>query len=126
MPWERGKCLVWDYTCPDTLAASHLDRSVLGAGVTASDAETRKRAKYGLLSAQHDFVPVAIETLGAYGDDAMHFIRELGRRVAGVTHEPRSTMFLLQRLSVAVQRGNAACILGTAPLTDKLDEIFYL
>jgi len=33
--------------------------------------------------------------------------------MAEVNKEPRSTMFLRQRLSVAVQRGNAACILGT-------------
>jgi len=33
--------------------------------------------------------------------------------MAKVNKEPRSTMFLRQRLSVAVQRGNAACILGT-------------
>jgi len=30
-----------------------------------------------------------------------------------VTHDPRSTMFLSQRLSVVVQRGNAWCELGT-------------
>ena len=33
--------------------------------------------------------------------------------MAEVSKEPRSTTFLRQRLSVAVQRGNAACILGT-------------
>ena len=38
---------------------------------------------------------------------------EVGRRMAEVSKEPRSTTFLRQRLSVAVQRGNAVCILGT-------------
>ena len=33
--------------------------------------------------------------------------------MAEVSKEPRPTTFLRQRLSVAVQRGNAACILGT-------------
>jgi len=33
--------------------------------------------------------------------------------MAEVNKEPRSTMFLRQRLSVAVQRGNAACTLRT-------------
>jgi len=32
--------------------------------------------------------------------------------MAEVNKEPRSRMFLRQRLLVAVQRGNAACILG--------------
>jgi len=43
----------------------------------------------------------------------MSLEKEPGRRMAEVIKEPRSTMFLRQRLSVAVQRGNAACILGT-------------
>jgi len=35
------------------------------------------------------------------------------RQMAEVNKKPRSITFLRQRLSVAVQRGNAACILGT-------------
>jgi hypothetical protein len=36
-------------------------------------------------------------------------------------------MFLVQRLSVAVQRGNAACILGTVADEDRIRELsFYL
>jgi len=34
--------------------------------------------------------------------------------MAEVNNEPRSTMFLRQRLSVTVQHGNAARILGTS------------
>jgi len=43
----------------------------------------------------------------------MSLVKKLGRRMAEVDKELRSTTFLRQRLSVAVQRGNAACILGT-------------
>jgi hypothetical protein len=56
------------------------------------------------------FVPVAIETFGALGDEATAFLTELGRRIAAVTLDRRSTAFLMQRISVALQRGNAACI----------------
>ena len=35
-------------------------------------------------------------------------------------------LYLFQRISVAIQRGNAASILGTAKTGQKLDEIFYL
>ena len=28
MPWKQGRCMVWDVTCPDTLAHSHLNRAV--------------------------------------------------------------------------------------------------
>ena len=39
MPWSRGKCMAWDFTCPDTLAASHLNRAVTGPGEVANEAE---------------------------------------------------------------------------------------
>ena len=58
------------------------------------------------------FTPVAIETLGAIGPRSMLFLRDLGRRIALESGEPRSTDYLLQRLSVAVQRGNAASVRG--------------
>ena len=54
---------------------------------------------------------------------------ELGRRITAVTGERRATEFLLQRLSVAIQRGNAASILGTVDsATDlqNLDDVHYL
>jgi hypothetical protein len=50
MPWSNGRCLVWDFTCPDTLAVSHLNRAVIGPGTVANDAESRKAAKYISLS----------------------------------------------------------------------------
>ena len=125
-PWREGRCLVWDFTCPDTLAASHLDRAVAGPGAVATEAESRKREKYVALSASYYFVPIAIETLGALGEDAAAFMKDLGRRVGAATREPRSSAFLMQRLSVAIQRGNAASVAGTSSLHSRLDEIFYI
>ena len=66
-------------------------------------------------------VSVAIESRrpesGAHRPHGPNLISEIGRRIADVTHEPRSTVFLRQRISVAVQRGvNAACINGTLTL----------
>ena len=63
------------------------------------------------------FVPVAVETLGAPGEEASAFFcDDLGYCIAAATSEPRSYQFLL-RLSVAVQHGNAACVFGTVPVT---------
>ena len=84
--------------CPDTLAASHLNRAVIGPSSVANDAEGRKVAKYSSLSPQYTFIPIAVETLGALGDEALSFFRDLGHRIATVTAEPRSFQFLLQRL----------------------------
>ena len=41
-----------------------------------------------------------------------------------MTQDTRSTMFLLQRLSVAVQRGNAACVYGTIAGDGGLSDFF--
>ena len=113
VPWRRGRCVAWDATCPDTFAQSHVQASSIRAGSAAAVAEEKKTQKYSDIISGVDFVPVAIETSGVWGTHAMDLITEVGRRLADVTHEPRSTMFLRQRLSVAVQRGNAGCILGT-------------
>ena len=56
---------------------------------------------------------MAIETSGVWGRQAFELFNEIGRRIATLTHEPRSTAFLRQRISVAVQRGNAYCVLDT-------------
>ena len=59
----------------------------------AESAEDRKAEKYYRgLPASHSFTPVAIETLGAIGPRSMLFLRDLGRRIALESGEPRSTV----------------------------------
>ena len=53
-------------------------------------------------------------------------IKTIGSKIQNLTGEKRSTFFLFQSISMAVQRGNAASILGTVKSSEKLDEIFYL
>ena len=113
MPWKRGRCLAWDATCPNTFATSYVRASSTLAGSAASAAELNKNAKYADIIAGVDFVPFVIETSGVWGEQALILVTEVGRRMAEVSKEPRSTTFLRQRLSIAVQRGNAVCILGT-------------
>ncbi len=113
VPWKRGRCIAWDATCPDTFAQSHIQASSVRAGSAAATAEEKKLQKYADIISGVDFVPVAIETSGVWGTHALDLISQVGRRIAEVTHEPRATMFLRQRISVAVQRGNAWCVLGT-------------
>ena len=115
VPWSRGRCLLWDATCPDTLAPSYVQRSAIESGSAAALAESKKRAKYANLSVAHEFVPVAIETLGSWGQAGLAFVNEVGRRISAVTGDKRATSFLKQRLAMAIQRGNAAAVLGTLP-----------
>ena len=82
----------------------------------AASAELRKKSKYAHLEVTHHFVPIAIETLGVVGEEGSIFFKDLGRHIADVTQEQQSLQFLLQRVSIAVQRGNAASVLGTLVL----------
>ena len=123
MPWKGGRVLVWDATCPDTFAPSHLQLATREAGAVADQAERRKVAKYIELAATHHFIPVAIESTGVFGPQAHAFFRELGRRIKEETGEPLSLHYLHQRIAVAIQRGNAAAVLGTSPPGDT-DPIF--
>jgi hypothetical protein len=125
LPWANSRCLVWDFTCPDTLAGSHLNRAVLSPSALANDAEHRTTMKYRSLASLYRFTPI-VETLGALGDEASTFFSDLGHRIASVTAEPQSKQFMMQRLSVALQRGNVACVLGTVPSSHGLDDLFYL
>ena len=126
IPWKDGRCMIWDFTCPDTLAKSHLDLAVSGAGFVATNAEGLKTKKYQSLVASYIFEPIAVETFGALGESATAFFKELGRRLAVNTGELRASQFLLQRLSVAVQRGNAASVMGTVGSSVQLDDLFYI
>jgi len=50
-----------DFTCPDTLAANHLNRAVTGPGEVANEgneAECKKTAKYAELTNRYQFVPI--------------------------------------------------------------------
>ena len=55
---------------------------------------------------------MAIETLGVIGSSSLNFLKDLGRRVHRVTGDPLLYIYLLRRLAVAVQRGNAVSVVG--------------
>ena len=113
VPWKSGRLLVWDSTCPDTFAPSHLPSATREAGAVAAHAERCKQEKYSALDQCYTFTPVAIETAGPFGPETFSFLRELGCRLKQVTGEAKSFSYLQQRLSIAVQRGNAASVMGT-------------
>jgi len=129
-PWKNGRCLAWDFTGPDTQAPRHLNNAVNGPGIVACEAEDKKRVTYANLAPSVCFVPVAVETIGALGAGVVELLHELGSRITESTGECRATEYLLQRQSVAIQRGNAASVLGTVGLesadSQKLDAVFYL
>lgn len=117
IPWSGGRSMLWDFTCPDTLAPSHLHKTTVLAGAAASEAEARKTLKYSDFLHSHKFIPVAVETLGVWGPQATELITDLGKRLTESTRDARSTRFLRQRIAIAVQRGNTASVLGTFPVS---------
>ena len=94
--------LVWDATCPDTLAPSYSRMAVRVPGAVAADAEYNKTQKYMHFTSSHIFVPVAVETLGVFGIEACHFFKEVARRIEIATDDHFTHQHLVQRISVAL------------------------
>ena len=115
-PYSRGKSLCWDATCVDSFSASSVVGSALDPGSAAAAAEVRKCGRYRGLTDRYLFQPVAIETTGVFGPSTLTFLRELGKRISARTGDKRETSWLLQRISLAVVRGNAAAVLVTGRL----------
>ncbi len=70
--------------------------------------------KYAGLPVTHSFTPaVAVETSGVFTPDLEFFFKELDRRETG---EEKTSSFLYQKISAAVQHGNAISILGGHPI----------
>ena len=92
-------------------------QSASAAGSAALKAEQGKRSKYDELISSNSlsFASVATETLGTWGPSAADLCREIGTRLAAISGDLRSHLFFIQRLGLAVQRGNAASVAGTHP-----------
>lgn len=84
-------------------------------GAAAEAAEEAKRRKYASLSNNYIFMPLGVETFGPWGPTMKNFIKKVAPRLVDVTGDKRAGSFLAQRISLAIQRGNAASVLGTLP-----------
>ena len=86
----------------------------MNVGSAAAKAENAKRTKYSGLVVRFRFEPIAIETSGVFGHSTRIIISEIGKRISEKTGDKRETTWLKQRLSIAIQRGNALSILASA------------
>ena len=84
---------------------------VLPGANAASEAEVRKKNHYSDLPSTVIFEPVAMETLGGAGRSTAVFLKEIARRITVLTGEKLAFKFLKQKLDIAIQCGNAGCIL---------------
>jgi hypothetical protein len=87
----------------------------------------RKHSKYSsIISSNYEFKGLAFETLGPWCKEAIDLINVIGNRLIAESGDSKSKKFLFERISLAIQRGNAASIRGTFPYSAILLEIFVL
>ena len=121
IPWKRGRNVTWDVTVADTFATSYVGDAAVCAGRVAERAAAKKIAKYAEMCRNYIFVPLACEVSGVWCTDGLEFLNDLGSRISDVTGDRRDKDFLFQRLSIALQKGNAACMYRPGPLIDTLE-----
>jgi len=91
------------------------DKFVVCNNNNNKQAADNKTTKYQELETTHILFPVAIETAGSRGHQAIELVQKIRRRITDITEDSRETTFLFQGLSLALQRGNAVSFLGTFP-----------
>ena len=62
----------------------------------------------------------------SFGPKTTEFLKELRHQLRQVSGEANSFAYLTQRLSVAVQRGNAASVLGTIKMDSERGRVFSI
>ena len=88
--------------------------------------EEEKIAKYRELEADYIVQPVAMETLGPWGESSRKFIEELGARITLVSGDKKETSQLFQKISMAVQKGNVISIRGSLPNPRSFNDYYSL
>lgn len=127
-PWFKGKPLVWDATCVDTFADSYLSKTSTKSRQLANYAASQKHKHYSQLLSSNNYILLAfaVETMGPWSDEALQFVDKIGKKLQDLTGDKRSKFFLIQRMSMEIQRHNAACVMGTVSPDRPLEEVFYL
>ena len=104
---------VWDMTCHDTFAPSNIQvcSTVLALYITDCAASS-KRLLYSDLCHSYAFIPIAVESSGSFGKDALDFLHELGKRTRCKNKDPLSYLKLCQKINVCIQKFNSVTVLG--------------
>lgn len=88
--------------------------------------ESAKQCKCTALGKGFMFVAFGIETIGPWRPEARQFFQELSFRLIEPTADKRAGSYLRQHIGLAIQRSNAASLLGTMPRSGALEDVFHL
>ena len=69
---------------------------------------------------------MVLEVQGSLGESSEIFITRLCKMLCRLYDDEWAGSFLKQRISMALQIGNAACVLGTVSDRDAFEEIHYI
>ena len=117
-----GKQLVWDVTVVDAPESG----SLCNPGTTATEAEAPKVEKYRERNNGYISQPMVLEVQGYLGESSEILITRLCKVLCRSHDDQHAGSFLKQRISMALQTGNAACVLGTVSDSDASKLIYYI
>ena len=117
--WRSGKPAALDVSVISPLQQLTLAEAASSPGHALQVGINRKLATHASTcrTAGVDFVPLIVETLGGWSDEAITTIRSIGRlqgQRLGIP-PPESTRHLFQRLAVALWKGNAGLWIRRQP-----------
>ena len=115
--WERGRDVALDVTVISPLQIAVVDQEAANPGYALKLAWERKmRSAFEACRSQRvSFIPLPVETLGGWHPEAEKQISRIGRELARSTFgsdQKTASNHLFQRLSLALQKGNAALLLS--------------
>ena len=117
--WSRGLPAALDVTVISTLQTSTLSGAAMDQGYALRVGEGRKIAAHqeACQAVGMSFVPLVVESLGGWSEEAAFTISRIGRLLGQRTGSSpgETTRHLFQRLSVALWRGNATLWLNRLP-----------
>ena len=87
-PCTQGRLFIWNTTCWDSMAASDIHIAMSSPRWVADMAVRRKKDIYRENSQNHHFVPVAVETMGSFGEDTIACLHQLASRLQSISKDP--------------------------------------
>ena len=117
--WRRGQPSALDVTVISSLQRMTLEGAATTQGFSLAVGKERKMAAHSAAchSVGVSFIPLVVEALGGWDEEAVATIRSVGRLLGQRVGIPpaESSRHLFQRLAIALWRGNAALWIHRLP-----------